>query len=236
MKEKNFSLFEFLIPLFVGVLIVSNIIAQKFFDITVFGIPLSLDVGTLLLFPLLYIIGDVVPEVYGYAKSRRLIWYGFLTNLIAVAIFTLAVKMPSSEYFTSQDAFATILGATPWLTLASMTGYWCGSFINSYVMVRMKVWMVKWDPNHKWLPLRTICSTLVGEFVDTALFVSIATVFGIFPVELLLSLIITQWLIKTAVETLFTPLTVFVIRKFKTWENIDVTGTTSYNPFSIGKE
>ena len=234
--KKSFSLFEILIPFFVGILIVSNIIAQKFFDTSVLGIPISLDVGTLLLFPLLYIIGDVVPEVYGYAKSRRLIWYGFATNIAAVIIFTLAVKMPHSEYFTNQDAFATILGATPWLTLASMAGYWCGSFTNSAIMVSMKQWMIAWDPNHRFLPLRTIASTIVGEFVDTALFVSIGTIFGIFPATLLVSLILTQWVIKTLVETLMTPVTVLIIKKFKQWEEIDIIGTESYNPFALTKE
>lgn len=234
--KKSFSLFEVLVPFFVGILIVSNIIAQKFFDTSVFGLPISLDVGTLLLFPLLYIIGDVVPEVYGYAKSRRLIWYGFVMNILAVILFTLAIHLPHSEYFKNQDAFATILGATPWLTLASMAGYWCGSFTNSAIMVAMKNWMVKWDPNHKFLPLRTIASTIVGEFVDTALFVTVGTIFGIFPVELLVSLILTQWIIKTLVETIMTPVTVIVIKKFKEWEGLDVVGTESYNPFAVSKE
>lgn len=234
--KKSFSMFEVLVPLFTGLLIVSNIIAQKFFEVTIFNIPISLDVGTLLLFPLLYIIGDVVPEVYGYAKSRRLIWYGFGMNILAVGLFLLAVKMPYSSFFTNQDAFAAVLGSTPFLVIASMVGYWCGSFINSFVMVRMKEWMVRWDPSHRFLPLRTIASTIVGEFIDTGLFVSIATLFGIFPKELLLSLILTQWFIKTVVETLFTPLTVAVIKFFKKWEESDVVGTTTYNPFALTKE
>lgn len=236
MNKKSFSLLEVIIPLFAGILIVSNIIAQKFFDITILGLPISLDVGTLLLFPLLYIIGDILPECFGYATTRRVIWYGFGVNLLAVAIFTLAVKLPHSVFFTNQDAFATILGATPWITLASMAGYWCGSFTNSYIMVKMKEWMVKWDPSHKYLPLRTITSTVVGEFVDTTLFVSVATIFGIFPIQALVSLILTQWVIKVLVETLLTPITVFVIKFIKKWEDVDAIGTETYNPFAVSKE
>ena len=116
-----------------------------------------------------------------------------------------------------------------------MAGYWVGSFSNSFIMARMKEWMVKWDPEHKWLPLRTIASTFVGELLDTAVFVSVGVVFGIFPVELLVSLIFTQWLLKTAVEVVMTPLTVFIVRKLKKYENADVVGTETYNPFALLK-
>ena len=235
MSNKKFSFLEIAIAGFVGLLIVSNIVAQKFFEVQFLGIFWSVDTGTLLLFPMLYIFGDILVEVWGYHTARRVIWYGFGLNILAASIFMLAVAMPHSEYFTYQDAFATVLGATPGLVAASMAGYWIGSFANSFVMARMKEWMVKWDPDHKWLPLRTIGSTIVGELLDTAGFVGVACLFGIFPTELFISLTITQWILKTVIEIIMTPATVFIVRKLKKHEGSDVIGTESYNPFAFFK-
>ncbi len=235
MSEKKFTFLELTIAGFVALLLVSNIVSQKFFEIELSNITLSSDVGTLLLFPLLYIFGDVLVEVWGYHTARRVIWYGFGFNILAVGIFMLAVKMPHSEYFTEQKAFATILGATPGLVTASMAGYLTGSFTNSYIMARMKEWMINWDPGHRWLPLRTIASTVAGEFIDTAIFVAIGTMVGIFPESLLVSLIITQWLVKTAMEMLMTPLTVYIIKLLKKYENSDKVGSETYNPFAFMK-
>ncbi len=232
---KSFSLLEPLIALFTGILIVSNIIAQKYFDFSFFGLQLSLDVGTLLLFPLAYIFGDVLVEVWGYAVSRRVIWYGFGVNALAAILFGLAVALPHSASFTYQDAFAQVLGATPFLVMASLAGYWAGSFANAFVMAKMKEWMVKWDPDHKWLPLRTIASTIVGEGIDTALFVGVATIFGVFPSEIYFGLFITQWILKTCIEAAFTPLTIVVVKWCKTHEAKDVVGSATYNPFAINK-
>lgn len=234
-EKKKFSFLEIAIAGFVGLLIVSNIVAQKFFEVEFLNIFWSVDTGTLLLFPMLYIFGDILVEVWGYHTARRVIWYGFGLNIIAAAIFMLAVAMPHSEYFTNQDAFATILGATPALVLASMVGYWIGSFANSFIMARMKEWMVKWDPDHKWLPLRTIGSTIMGELLDTAGFVGVAVLFGIFPTELFISLTITQWILKTVIEIIMTPATVFIVRKLKKYEGEDALGTESYNPFAFFK-
>ena len=235
MSKKTFSFLELVIAGFVGLLIVSNIVSQKFFEVEFLGTFWSMDTGTLLLFPLLYIFGDILVEVWGYHTARRVIWYGFGFNILAAVIFMLAVKLPHSEYFTYQDSFAMVLGATPGLVAASMAGYWTGSFANSLVMARMKEWMVKWDPDHKYLPLRTIASTIVGEFLDTAAFVSIGVVVGVFSVELLVSLVITQWILKTVIEIVMTPATVLIVRKLKKWEGSDVIGTETYNPFAILK-
>jgi len=235
MSDRKFSFLEVAIAGFVGLLIVSNIVAQKFFETEFLGLNWSVDTGTLLLFPLLYIFGDILVEVWGYHTARRVIWYGFGFNILAAGIFMLAVKMPHSQYFTHQDAFATVLGATPGLVMSSMAGYLIGSFANSYVMARMKEWMIQWDPTHKWLPLRTIASTVIGEFLDTAVFVGTGVFFGIFPAELFVSLTITQWLLKTAMETVMTPVTVIVVKKLKAYENTDVTGTETYNPFAFLK-
>src|ERR1035437_1958169 len=212
---RRFSLLEPVIAAFVGLILVSNIIAQKYFDIQLFGLTFSSDVGTILLFPLTYIFGDVLTEVFGYAVARRVVWYGFAMNALAALIFTAAVAMPQSEAFTGNDAFSNVLGQMPAMVLASLAGYWFGSFTNDTLLAAMKIRMVRWDPTHRWLPLRTIGSTIVGELVDTLLFVGVATLFGIFPAELFVSLVLTQWLIKTLVEVALTPVTVIVIRLMK---------------------
>ena len=235
MSKKSFSFLEPVIAGFVGLLIVSNIVSQKYFDTEFLGIIWSMDTGTLLLFPLLYIFGDILVEVWGYHTARRVIWYGFGFNILAACIFILAVKLPHSEYFTYQDSFSLVLGATPGLVIASMAGYWLGSFANSLVMAKMKEWMVKWDPEHKWLPLRTIASTVAGEFLDTSAFVGIGVLVGIFPVELMVSLIFTQWILKTLIEAVMTPVTVLAVKKLKAWEGSDVVGTESYSPFAFLK-
>lgn len=232
--QKKFSFLEILTPLFAVLLITSNIVASKFFDFNFLGITWSLDVGTLLLFPVLYIFGDVLSEVYGYAIARKVIWIGFAMQLIAVIIFALAVALPSSQYFDGQPAFVRVLGSVPPLVLASLLGYLTGSFLNSFVMVKMKAKMVSWDPNHKWLPLRTIASTIVGECADTAIFVGVGTLFGVFPKEIALMMFFTQWGLKTLVEAVMTPITVVVVKKIKAHEGIDTIGVAaddSYNPF-----
>ncbi len=235
MSRQRFSFLELVIAGFVGLLIVSNIVSQKFFEVEFLGIIWSMDAGTLLLFPLLYIFGDILVEVWGYHTARRVIWYGFGFNILASVIFMASVKLPHSEYFTYQDSFATVLGATPGLVAASMAGYWLGSFANSFIMARMKEWMISWDPDHKWLPLRTIASTVAGELLDTFAFVGLGVVFGIFPGELLLSLVITQWILKTGIEVVMTPLTVVIVGKLKNWEGRDEVGTETYNPFAFFK-
>jgi len=235
-NDRRFSLLEPIVAASVCLVLVSNIISQKFFGFTLFGLPLTTDVGTLLLFPFAYILSDVLTEVYGYGASRRVVWYSFAANLVAAGLFLAAVALPHSPEFTTQEAFATVLGQVPGLVLASLAGAWFGSFANDSVLSVMKVWMVKWDPGHRWLPLRTIGSTVVGELVDTSLFVGVATLFGVFPADALVSLIVSQWLIKTLVETLFTPLTVRAIRAIKRYEGLDVVGTETYNPFAFTKD
>lgn len=232
--KRSFSLLEPVIAAFVGLILVSNIVAQKFLSFDFFGLTLSTDMGTLLLFPLTYIFGDVLTEVFGFAVSRRVIWYGFAMNGLAALLFSVAVALPWSPDFSGQAAFASVLGAVPGIVFASLVGFWFGSFTNDFVIARMKMWMVAWDPNHRWLALRTIASTILGELVDTCLFVLVATLFGIFPFELLISLILTQWVIKVSIETLLTPVTIVVCKRMKIWESRDVVGVDSWNPFAFG--
>jgi len=235
-SPRRFSLLEPIIAASVALILVSNIVAQKFFSVTVVGVPLSTDVGTLLLFPFTYILSDILTEVYGYSTSRRVVWYSFGANVIAAGLFTAAVALPHDPAFTTQDAFAAVLGQVPGLVLASLAGAWFGSFTNDSVLAAMKVWMVKWDPNHRWLALRTIGSTVLGELVDTTLFVGVAILAGVFPADAFASLVLTQWAIKTLVEVVFTPLTLVVIRAVKRYEGLDMVGTETWNPFAFTKE
>lgn len=232
-KGRSFSLLEPLIAAFVGLIIVSNIVSQKYLSFHLGGVEVALDMGTLLLFPMTYIFGDVLTEVFGFAVSRRVIWYGFAMNALAALIFSVAVAMPHSPSFTAQVEFATVLGSVPALVAASLAGFWFGSFTNDFVMARMKVWMVRWDPEHRWLALRTIASTVAGEFVDTGIFVTVGAFFGVFPKELLVTLVISQWVVKVGIETLLTPLTVLVCGLMKAHEAKDIVGVDSYNPFAF---
>ena len=234
--NRQFRLLEPIIAASVALVLVSNIIAQKFFTFSLAGLTLTTDVGTLLLFPVAYVLADVMTEVYGYGTSRRVVWYTFGANALAAVLFTAAVALPHSPDFTTQDAFAAVLGQVPGLVVASLCGAWFGSFTNDTIMAAMKVWMVKWDPKHRWLPLRTIASTIGGQAVDTTLFVGVATLFGVFPGQDFTSLVLTQWALKSLVEIVLTPLTIVVIRGIKRFEGLDVVGTDTYNPFSFAKD
>ena len=220
----------------VCLVLVSNIISQKFFSFPLLGLPVTTDVGTLLLFPFTYILSDVLTEVYGYAASRRVVWYAFAANLLAAGLYTASVALPFSPEFTNQQAFSAVLGQVPGLVVASLAGSWFGSFANDSVLASLKIWMMDWDPRHRWLPLRTIGSTIVGELVDTSIFVGVAVLFGVFPATALVSLIVSQWLIKNLVEVVFTPLTVLAIRAIKKYEGKDIVGTETWNPFAFGRD
>jgi hypothetical protein len=234
--KKSFSLLEPIIAAAVAIVLVSNVIAQKFFSFTVLGIPLTTDVGTLLLFPVAYILSDILTEVYGYGASRRVVWYTFAANILAACLYTAAVALPHSPDFTNQQAFAAVLGQVPGLVVASVCGAWFGSFANDSTLAVMKVWMVKWDPHHRWLPLRTIASTVVGQAVDTSLFVGVSVFFGIFPAADFLGLFLSQWALKSLVEIVLTPVTIVVIRAIKRFEGVDMVGTSTWNPFAFRKD
>jgi uncharacterized integral membrane protein (TIGR00697 family) len=220
----------------VGIVLVSNVIAQKFFGFSVLGIPVTTDVGTLLLFPVAYILSDILTEVYGYGASRRVVWYTFGANILAAILYTAAVALPHSPDFTNQAAFAAVLGQVPGLVVASICGAWFGSFANDSTLAAMKIWMIKWDPTHRWLPLRTIASTIVGQAVDTTLFVGVAVLFGVFPATDYVSLVLSQWILKSLVEIVLTPVTILVIRAIKRYEGMDVVGTETWNPFAFGRD
>ncbi len=209
--------------IFVAVLLISNIASTK---IVAFG-PFSFDGGTLL-FPLAYIFGDVLTEVYGYARSRRVIWLGFLAAALLAGVLSIVNALPAASDWTGQAAFETILGQTPRIVAASLLAYFAGEFTNSFVLAKLKIFT-----SGKYLWIRTIGSTLIGEGLDTAIFCLVAFA-GVFSNELLLVVIISNYIFKVGVEVLATPLTYAVVAWLKRAENEDYYDRkTNFNPFKI---
>lgn len=223
MKNKVSVLFMLAGILFATCLLISNILASK---IMMIG-PWSAPAGVLI-FPLAYIINDVLVEVWGYQKTRLIIWAGFGVNLLAVLFFSIGIAVTAAPFWENQEAFASILGNTPRIVAASMLAYLLGSFLNAYVMSKFKV-LTK----GKGFSLRAVVSTLVGEGADSAIFITIAFA-GIFPVQALLTMIVTQALIKTVYEIAVLPLTIWVVTRVKKLEGEDTYDyKVSYNPFRL---
>jgi uncharacterized integral membrane protein (TIGR00697 family) len=216
---RSYRWHHIVIAVFVTTLVVSNIIAVKL--IAVFGRTLP---AAVILFPIAYIFGDVLTEVYGYARARQAIWIGFACNLLAVLAIWFAGLLPADALWTAGTyntpeeatiAYNAILGFTPRLLLASFTAYLVGEFLNALVLAKLKI-----ATQGKYLWVRTIASTLVGQGVDSAVFISIAFI-GILPLDILGSAIINQWLFKSLYEALATPLTYVVVNKLKLAEGED---------------
>lgn len=234
MKEYRF--FDLIMAVFVTVLVVSNIASSaKIVDwgVSLFGVPLAFDAGTIL-FPISYIFGDILTEVYGYKKSRRVIWAGFACLALSAVIFWMVRLMPGEatwQGYAGDNAYNAILGgmSTGGIVLASLAGYWTGEFTNSFILAKMKVWM-----DGRWLWARTIGSTVFGQLVDTVVFVVVASAFGVFPWSLFLTLTVTNYIFKCGVEALMTPITYFVVGALKRAEQEDYYDrATNFNPFTV---
>jgi uncharacterized integral membrane protein (TIGR00697 family) len=211
--------------LFSSCLLISNIIASK---IIMIG-PWSAPAGVLI-FPVAYILNDVIVEVWGFRKARLIIWSGFGVNLLAVIFFSIGIVMPSAPFWQDQESFVTILGNTPRIALASLMAYLTGSFLNAIVMSKVKMMM-----NGKSFSLRAILSTLLGESADSLIFISIAFA-GTLPFNIILGMILTQVVIKTVYEIIILPVTILVVNRVKRIENIDTFDkSVSYNPFLINQ-
>jgi len=225
-KQETYSFwFVFIVGVFVTCLITANITAVKL--VNVFGLVVP---AAVVIFPISYIAGDVLTEVYGYRQARRVIWLGFLCNLIAVAGIVLGQALPSAGFWDGQAAYERILGYTPRLLLASFIAYLVGEFANAFVLAKMKI-----ATNGRWLWARTIGSTVIGQGLDSVLFITIAFV-GAIPTAGLAEAIITQWLFKVVYETLATPLTYLVVGFFKKQEGVDVYDRDiSFNPVSLSE-
>ncbi len=214
--------YDLIMASFVAVLLISNVASTKFLRLG----PLSFDGGTLL-FPISYIFGDVLTEVYGYARGRRVIHVGFAANLLMALVFALVGALPAAEGWENQEAYKAILGATPRIVAGSLIAYFAGSFANSWIMARMKV-----ITQGRWLWMRTVASTLVGEGVDTFLFVAIAF-YGLWPDALLWSVAVSNYLFKCGLEAIMTPVTYRIVRGLKHAEREDYYDRgTNFSPFA----
>jgi hypothetical protein len=234
----RYRYYDRIMAFFVAVLLVSNIASSaKIVDwgVDLFGIPLAFDAGTLL-FPVSYIFGDVLTEVYGYRYGRRVIWIGFACALLMSAVLWIVARLPGEatwEANVGQPAYDAILGgvSSGAIVAASLVAYWAGEFSNSFVLAKMKI-----ITGGRWLWSRTIGSTLVGEGIDTVLFVSLATLFRVpgFVPEIWITLVLTNYIFKVGVETLMTPVTYRVVNSLKRVEKEDYFDTdTDFNPFKI---
>jgi len=222
-ETRSYRYLEPITGLFVAVLLISNIASSKIVE---FG-PLTFDGGTLL-FPLSYIFGDILTEVYGYKRSRRVIWLGFFCAFLMALTLAAVQWLPPAAGWDNQIAYEKILGMTPRIVAASLIGYWSGEFSNSYVLAKMKIWT-----EGRWLWTRTIGSTIVGEAVDSFLFLVIAFA-GVLNGGLLVTLFISNYIFKCGVEVLFTPVTFSVVRHLKQREGVDhYDRGTRFNPFII---
>ena len=223
MKNKNLKYFDIIMALFVAVLLISNIASTKILVLWKF----TFDGGTLL-FPLSYIFGDILTEVYGYKKSRRVIWIGFFCAGLMSLVLMLVTALPPAKDWPFQEAFQNILGLTPRIVLASLIAYFAGEFSNSYVLAKLKI-----KTKGKFLWFRTISSTLLGEGIDTVLFVFIAF-WGILPTSLLITIFISNYIFKSGLEIILTPATYKVVKFLKEKEGEDYYDhDTNFNPFSV---
>ncbi len=223
MQKQATRYLEIITGIFVAVVIISNITSTK---ILLLG-PFTFDGGTLL-FPVSYIFGDMLTEVYGYKASRRVIWTGFLSCLVMSVVIWIVGILPPAADWPFQEAYRNILMYAPRIAIASLIAFSAGEFSNSYILAKMKIWT---EGKHLWM--RTIGSTLVGEGVDTVLFCVIAFV-GLFPTSLLISIIISNYIFKVGIEVLATPITYKVVSFLQRKEGMDVYDRkTNFNPFSL---
>jgi hypothetical protein len=221
--QKSFKHIDSITALFVAVILISNVASTKILDLGWF----VFDGGTLL-FPVSYIFGDILTEVYGYKRSRKVIWLGFFSAFLMSATFMVVGKLPAAGEWQLQEAYDAILGLTPRIVVASLIAFLAGEFSNSYVLAKLKILT---EGRHLWI--RTIGSTAVGQAVDTMLFVGVAF-WGIHSGGLLVSIIISNYVFKCGIEAALTPVTYRVVGWLKREEQEDYYDTdTKFNPFSV---
>ena len=209
--------------MFTVCLLIANIVGQKLIAVGGFEITAGL-----LIFPITYIINDLIAEVWGYRKMRLIIWNGFLMNFLASIVFRLSIWAPASSHFHYQKSFALVLQSSERLAVASFIAFLFGSFLNAYVMSKMKIWQ-----HGRHFSIRAVASTIVGEGADSLVFFTIAFS-GVMGHRALLMLILTQTALKTGYEIIALPLTNYLIKKVKKTEQTDVFDTDiSYNPFKV---
>ena len=233
----RFKHFDRVMAAFVAILLLSNIIgAAKLTAITLPFWPNGwwpAPDGTfiygagILFFPVSYVIGDVLTEVYGYARARRVIWTGFGALIFMAFMSWVVVSLPPAASWTGQDAYEQVFGLVPRIVLASIVAFWAGEFVNSFVMAKMKIWT-----QGKALWTRTIGSTVVGQGVDSLLFYPIAFL-GVWETRDVVTVLVTNWLLKIFWEAVLTPVTYLVVGWLKREEGIEVFDTdTNFSPFA----
>lgn len=222
-ENSSYRFFDILVALFVAVLLISNFASTKILTFWKF----TFDGGTLL-FPLSYIFGDILTEVYGFRRSRRVIWLGFFCALLMSLVLFVVQSLPPAADWPHQQAFENLLGFVPRIVLASLIAYFMGEFSNSVTLSLLKI-----KTKGKFLWVRTIMSTIIGEGIDTMVFCMVAF-YGVLPNNVLWAVILSNYIFKCSIEILFTPLTYLIVNMLKKKEKVDTYdyGVT-YNPFKI---
>lgn len=223
MSSKQFRLLTFFLVLNVTFQLISDATAAKIVLLFNYGVSV-----TVLYFPFTYIISDIITEVYGYASARRILWYTLFASVLAGVFYQIAVAVPAAPFFNEGEAYRTVFGVIPRVLVGGWVAIFVGDISNNYVLAKLKVMT-----NGRFLWLRIIASTIVGQFLNTAIFYVIA-LGGIMSGNVLMEGIIAGWIIKTMVETLLTPLTYWIMNKVKKFEGIDYYDrNTDFNPFSL---
>ena len=220
---KQYKYLGLITILYVAFQLISDVTAGKIVQLGIFTVSV-----TVLYFPVTFIIADLLTEVYGYAKARRVLWQVLMVSVIAGIIYQLVVWLPAVPGFDATAAYARVLGSVPRILFGGWIAVWAGSILNDLVMAKMKIWT-----NGKYLWTRTISSTIVGEGVNTALFYVIA-LYAVIPNNILIASILSGWFLKTLVEVIMTPVTYVVVNKLKKAEEEDYYDrNTDFNPLKV---
>lgn len=226
MSYKNYKLFTIFLAINITFQLISDVTAGKIIQLWIF--PVSI---TVLYFPIVYIISDVITEVYGYSEARLITWVTLICSVLAGLIYLLVAFSPSPEFFVVSEAYKIVFGVVPRVLVGGWIAVFAGDILNNYVLAKMKVWT-----KGKNLWARTIGSTILGQGVNTILFYLIA-LSGVLPINVLIISILSAWGFKILVEILFTPLTYYIVNKVKKIEGEDYYDTnTNFNPFIIIKK
>lgn len=220
---RSYKYLGLITALYITLQLVSDISAGKIIQIWIFTVS-----ATVLYFPITYIFSDILTEVYGYAQARRVVWLVLGCSVLAGLTYQLAVGLPPAQGFDANSAYARVLGSVPRILLGGWIAVWAGGILNDYVLAKMKIWT---QGKHLWM--RTISSTIVGEFANTSLFYTIA-LYGVLPRELLVQSVLSGWFLKVLVEIICTPITYAVVDKLKKAEGEDYYDhDTNFNPLKF---
>ena len=225
----RFRYYDFCMAAFVTVLICSNLIGAgkvSQLDVPLLG-PQIFGAG-ILFFPLSYVLGDILTEVYGYARARRVVWAGFAAVLFMAMMSWVVVALPAADSWHGQEAYRQVFGIVPRIVLASVAAFWCGEFANAFVMAKMKIWT-----KGKMLWTRTIGSTIVGQGIDSLIFYPVAFL-GIWSTQQVITVLISNYILKVLWEAVLTPVTYLVVAKLKQAEGVEIFDQgTDFSPFRI---